>query len=570
VKTDLANWKNKLYFGDNLNILHEIADESVDLIYLDPPFNSKATYNVLFGEKNGTQSQAQIAAFEDTWHWGEEAKANYHEIINEGPRKLVDLMQAFHSFLGQSDMMAYLVMMASRLAELHRVLKSTGSIYLHCDPTASHYLKLLLDTIFDPRNFRNEIIWCRSTPKAHVSRRFPSGHDVILFYGKSETTTFNMTYMPHNENYLDSHYTHFETGSGRRYRLDNLINPNRDRPNLTYEFPPESGTVRVWRWTKERMMKAWEEGRVVVTRKGGIAQYKRYLDEQMGAVCKTVWSDIPPINSQAKERLGYQTQKPEALLERIIRTSSNEGDLILDPFCGCGTTINVAERLQRRWIGIDITHLAVALIRNRLDTAFRPEFLPVEPKTGVVTAYKLNYEVIGDPKDLQSAVALAKQDRYQFEWWALGLVKARPAQDKKKGADTGIDGYILFRDDNSDKYKKIAVQVKSGHVSVKDIRDLKAVVSREKAAIGAFITLESPTKPMKGEAVEADYYEPEYLAKEDRVPKIQIITIAELLAGNEIRYPRFLVTTFKGAERKYKQEARKETEDLLAWKNEEQ
>jgi site-specific DNA-methyltransferase (adenine-specific) len=542
-------WKNKLYFGDNLQILREhIADESVDLIYLDPPFNSQATYNVLFGEKNGSHSQAQITAFEDTWHWSAEAEATYHEIVTKGPQKLAELVEALRSFLGHNDMMAYLTMMAIRLAELHRVLRPTGSIFLHCDPTASHYLKILMDAVFDPRNFRNEIVWSRSMPKAHVSRRFPSGHDVILFYGKSESTKFNMVFMPHYEKYLETHYRLIEPETGRRYDLTDLTNPNRNRPHLTYEFPPGSGTVKVWRWTKERMMEAWEKGHVVVPRKGGIARFKRYLDEQKGTPCKTVWTDIPPINSQAKERLGYPTQKPEALLERIIKAGSDEGDIVLDPFCGCGTTINVAERLKRRWIGIDITHLAIALIRNRLHDTFGPELSP--------------YEVIGAPKDLSSARALAQQDRYQFEWWALSLVNARPAQDKKKGADSGVDGYIYFFDDGSGKAKKIVVQVKSGHVTVSQIRDLKAVVDREKAVIGVFVTLESPSKPMKQEALAAGYYAPQHLAKQHTAPKLQIVTIAELLDGIEIQYPRMLVTTFKKAERKYKEGGPKQDELL--------
>jgi site-specific DNA-methyltransferase (adenine-specific) len=544
-----SEWKNKLYFGDNLQILREqVAEESVDLIYLDPPFNSQATYNVLFGEKNGSQSQAQIAAFDDTWHWSQEAEATYHEILINGPQKLAELVEALRSFLGQNDMMAYLTMMAIRLAELHRVLRPSGSIFLHCDPTASHYLKLLMDAAFDPRNFRNELIWCRTSPKSHMSKRFPSGHDVILFYGKSATSNFNVVHMPHDKYYVESHYSSIEPETGRRYMLDNLINPNVNRPNLTYEFPPGSGTIKVWRWTRERMMKAWEEGRVVIPKPGGIARQKRFLDEQPGTSCTTVWNDIPPINSQAKERLGYPTQKPEALIERIINAGSREGELVLDPFCGCGTTINVAERLHRRWIGIDITHLAIALIRNRLHDTFGPELSP--------------YEVVGAPRDLSSARALAQHDRYQFEWWALSLVNARPAQDKKKGADSGVDGYIYFFDDGSGKAKKIVVQVKSGHVTVSQIRDLKAVVDREKAVIGVFISLEPASKPMKQEALAAGYYAPQHLAKEHTAPKIQIVTIAELLNGFEIQYPRMLVTTFKKAERKYKDVGPKQDELL--------
>jgi site-specific DNA-methyltransferase (adenine-specific) len=439
-------------------------------------------------------------------------------------------------------------MMTPRLIELHRILMPTGNIFLHCDPTASHYLKLLMDAVFGPKLVKNEIVWTRSSSKSHMSKRFPSGHDVILFYGKSDSTTFNIVYIPHEEDYIRSHYPYIEPNTGRRFGLWDLTNPNRDRPNLTYEFPPGSGLVKVWRWTRDRMMQAWKDGRVIVPSEGSIPRYKRYLDEQPGTPCKTVWHDIPPINSQAKERLGYPTQKPEALLERIIKAGSNEGDVVLDPFCGCGTTINVAERLHRRWIGVDITHLAIALIRNRLHDTFGPELSP--------------YEVIGAPKDSSSARALALQDRYQFEWWALSLVNARPAQDKKKGADSGVDGYIYFFDDGSGKAKKIVVQVKSGHVTASQIRDLKGVIERENATIGVFITLEPPSKPMKSEALAAGYYAPQHLAKEHTAPKIQMVTIAELLSGIEIQYPRMLVTTFKKAERKYKEGGPKQVEFL--------
>jgi site-specific DNA-methyltransferase (adenine-specific) len=266
-------------------------------------------------------------------------------------------------------------------------------------------------------------------------------------------------------------------------------------------------------------------------------RFKRYLGE--GAPVQDVISEIPPINSQAQERLGYPTQKPEALLERILLASSNEGDLVLDPFCGCGTAIAVAEKLGRRWIGIDITHLAIALMRNRLQTAFGPTLSP--------------YEVIGDPKDLESATALAIQDRYQFEWWALGLVDAWPAQDKKKGADSGIDGYISFFDDNSGKAKRIIVQVKSGHVGATQIRDLKGTLEREKAAIGVLVTLEEPTKPMKTEAVSAGFYDSEHFKGE--YPRVQILTIRELLDGAKVRFPHMgMGATFKAAPKKHRGE----------------
>lgn len=490
--------KNRLYFGDNLTILREyIGEESVDLIYLDPPFNSNATYNVLFEEKSGEQSAAQITAFEDTWHWGSESEMVYRETITEGPKKLSDLLQALLSFLGRNDMMAYLIMMAPRLVHLHRVLKSTGGIYLHCDPTASHYLKLVMDAVFKPENFRNEIIWHYGQRSAFYKGHFSRKHDVILFYGKSSQTTLHKVGQYWSREEFLAH------------RHDVKIDDN------GLEF-------------------IWTDGG-----KPGV-RYKRYVDDVLkeGKPLDTVW-DIPLLNAAARERLGYPTQKPESLLERIIQSSSKEGDLVLDPFCGCGTTIAVAERLNRRWVGIDITHLAITLIRHRLSHAFQRDLSP--------------YEVIGDPKDLAGAKALAEENRYQFEWWVIGMVDARPGQDKKKGADSGIDGLIYFIDDATDKAKKILIQVKSGHVSVKDIRDLKGVLEREKAEIGVFITLEDPTKPMSVEAASAGFYEPEYLPGE-KYRKLQILTVEALLAGKGIHYPRQSLQTFKKSPRRYKGE----------------
>lgn len=545
-------WQNKLYFGDNLDILREyIQTESVDLIYLDPPFNSQATYNILFAEKSGEESAAQITAFEDTWHWGLEAERAFHEVVTLGPRQLADLLQALRSFLGSNDMMAYLTMMAIRLDELHRVLKPTGSIYLHCDPTASHYVKLLLDSVFGPKNFRNEIIWKRSHPKGHAATRFSRSHDVIFFYSKSEKIFFRPQYKPHDPEYVKKFYRFIEPETGRRYSLTDLTNPNKDRPNLTYEFPPGSGIVRVWRWTKDRMMKAWKESRVILPEKGGVARFKRYLDEMPGTLVTDIWDDIEHLHGSHKETLGYPTQKPEPLLERIIQASSNEGDTILDPFCGCGTTIAVAERLNRRWIGIDITHLAITLIKKRLHDTFGPELSP--------------YAEIGVPEDWASAEALARLNRHQFEWWALGLVDARPAQDKRKGPDTGVDGYSYFFDDQSGHAKKIVVQVKSGQVTVSQLRDLKGVMAREKAVIGVFITLREPTGPMLKEAAAAGFYEPEHFPGH-RYPRLQILSIADLLGDRTVQYPRVApAATFKKAVRQRKGPRPQEKQQGLSW-----
>jgi len=532
-------WKNQLYFGDNLDILRRhIPVGSVDLIYLDPPFNSNATYNVLFSEKSAEKSAAQITAFEDTWHWGEEAAAAYHEVVTAGPRKLADLLQALRSFLGQNDMMAYLTMMAVRLVELHRVLKPTGSIYLHCDPTASHYVKLLLDSIFGPKYFRNEIIWKRTS--AHSSaKRYGPIHDTILFYSKSSSYIWNNQYTKYDQSYLDEMYRHVDE-NGRRFTLSDLTGAGTRKGETGQVWRDVDVTKRGrhWMFPPNELDRLDREGKINWPKTGTIPRLINYLDEMPGVPVQDIFIDINPLTAQPKERLGYPTQKPEALLERIIRASSNEGDLVLDPFCGCGTAVVVAERLHRRWLGIDITHLAINLIKNRLQNTFGPEQLAL-------------YEVIGEPADAKSAEALALENRHQFEWWALSLVNAHPAQDKKKGADRGIDGVIVCGEGQG-QYQKMLVSVKSGHVNAAMIRDLKGVLEREKAALGAFITLKPPTRPMREEAAAAGFYVPENFP-EQRFPKLQILTVADLFAGKKLDYPRWWSEeTFKKAARQRK------------------
>lgn len=505
-----------LYYGDNLDILREhIQDETIDLIYLDPPFNSKRDYNLLFKTPKGHDSDAQIAAFDDTWHWGEQAEKEFSELLHQSNTNVSEMIQSLRRYLKESDMMAYLVMMANRLLELHRVLKPTGSLYLHCDPTASHYLKIVLDTIFDAEHFVNEIIWRRQNSKGQAFTRFASNHDVILKYSKSDKATWNAQYTEHDPEYIENFYKYVDEKTGRRYRLADLTNPNKNRPNLTYEF---LGVTRVWRWTKERMQKAYEDGIVVQTKPGGVPSMKRYLDEQEGNSVDDIWDDILPIQAQAAERMGYPTQKPLKLLERIIQASSNEGDVILDPFCGCGTAVHAAQILKREWVGIDITHLAISLIEKRMKDAFP----------------NITFEVQGTPQDFDGARNLSERDKYQFQWWACSLVNAQPYQGKKKGSDGGIDGLIFFQDDNSGA-KKIVVSVKGGeHIGVTMVKDLIATVEREKAAIGLFITLAEPTKPMITEAVTAGFYE----STMGEYPKIQILTIEDLInEKNKPKYP---------------------------------
>ena len=538
----MTEWKNELYLGDNLDILREyVPDESVDLIYLDPPFNSNATYNVLFQEKSGEKSAAQITAFDDTWQWGQESEYAYQEIVKTSPKKLSDLIQAFRMFLGQNDMMAYLTMMAQRMSELYRVLKPTGSIYLHCDPTASHYLKLLMDAVFGANNYQNEIIWERTNAHNMRTKGYVRANDTIFYYTKSDSFVFNEQYTQYSAQQL---HRYKPDENGRLFTGQDLTFSTAN-PSRQFEWRgTKPASNRSWGASLEQLEAWYAEGKILLKKDGTprLDGFKFYLDEAKGIPLSTCWKDIPRVRNTASERLGYPTQKPEALLERIINASSNEGDLVLDPFCGCGTAIAVAERLHRRWIGIDITHLAITLMRHRLNNAFGKDLSP--------------YEIIGQPRDLESARALAQESehsgRYQFETWATGLVDAFPLHSNKKGADKGIDGYINFFDDNSGKAKTIIVQVKSGHVNASHIRDLKGVLERDKAQIGVYITLEEPTKPMKEEAISAGFYEPEHFPGTS-YPKIQILTIRELLEGKNVEYPRLApVATFKRAKKQNK------------------
>ncbi|MGI8438289.1 MAG: site-specific DNA-methyltransferase, partial [Chthoniobacterales bacterium] len=366
---------NQLYYGDNLQVLREhIATESVDLIYLDPPFNSKRDYNLLFKSPKGVTSEAQIEAFLDTWHWNEQAEREFDELLHQANTQVADMMRALRGFLGENDMMAYLTMMANRLLELHRVLKPTGSLYLHCDPTASHYLKIVLDGVFGKENFRNEIAWKRTTAKSQSSFRFPNNQDLLLFFSKGDRVTFHSQFVAHSEERIRTHYSNIEKATGRQYFLGDLTaeGTRKGSSGMPWRGIDIASKGNHWKYTLENLDKLDKEGRIYWPNKiGGMPRLKRYLDQQEGVQIDTVWTDLPPINSQAHESLGYPTQKPLALLERIISASSNEGDVVLDPFCGCGTAVDAAQKLKRKWIGIDITHLAISLIEKRLKDRYK-------------------------------------------------------------------------------------------------------------------------------------------------------------------------------------------------------
>jgi DNA modification methylase len=504
---------NALFYGDNLDVLRRyVKDETVDLVYLDPPFNSNADYNVLFGHADGSRAAAQIKAFGDTWRWDQAASAAFQDTVQAGGL-VAQALSAFHTLLGPSTMLAYLSMMAPRLAELRRVLKPSGSIYLHCDPTASHYLKLLLDAVFGPEHFRNEIVWKRTATKGDARRKYGSVHDLLLFYSKGPDLHFAATETPHGDKYLSRFTLNDHDGRGP-YEGAPLDSPN-PRPNLTYEYkgfpPPQNG----WRVSRELMEELDADNRLIFPKKAeGRIRRKNYMEDLKGQPIGDVWSDINVLNSQAAERLGYPTQKPEALLARIIQASCPEGGVVLDPFCGCGTTIAAAENMKRRWIGIDLTYLAISLIKSRL-TAMGSD----------------SYAVLGEPTTADDAQQLAKDDPYQFQWWALGLIGARPAEGKK-GADHGIDGRLFFFDEGS-AAKQLIVSVKAGKVSVPHVRDLVGVLGREKAQIGTLISFNEPTQPMRAEAASAGFY----TSLGHNYPKVQLLTVGELLAGKTIEMP---------------------------------
>jgi site-specific DNA-methyltransferase (adenine-specific) len=435
-------------------------------------------------------------------------------------------------------MMAYVVEMAARLVELHRVLKPTGSLYLHCDSTASHYLKLLLDGIFSPLRFLNEITWRRTHSHGNVGRNFGSVCDTILVYTKTAGYTWNQQYTPLPAAYIEAKFR-YRDPDGRRWQSVTLRNPG-VRPNLRFPFTASNGLTyqphpNGWSCDLARLQRYDRENRLHFPAKAtGQLRLKMYLDESPGIKLQTLWDDIPAVNSQAAERLGYPTQKPLALLERLIASSTNPDDVVLDPFCGCGTAIAAAQKLGRRWIGIDLTYLAVAVMRARMKDSFGLE----------------SVEVIGQPTEVEEARQLAEsspEGRYQFQWWALSLIDARPLGGvQKKGADKGIDGVITFTGKHG-VLETVVVSVKSGHVNRGMIDQLRGVLEREKAALGLFITLQEPTKEMRLEAGRAGLYTDMWGRD---YPKVQLLTIRELLnEGKKPAMPPFAMPPYSPATR---------------------
>lgn len=581
--------ENTLFYGDNLDILRDyIPAESIDLVYLDPPFNSQEDYNILFRESSGEQSTAQIQAFSDFWHWDDAARKAYNYLTsNNVDSKVADLAQALHHMLGKNDMTAYLFMMTERLIELHRVLRPTGSLYIHCDPTASHYLKITLDAIFDPRNFRNEIIW-RRTGSHGAQKSYGPIHDTVLFFSKTDDYYFKVIKQPYMKGHVESRFSKdpssgkmkFTTGgniltgsgatggeSGQPWKGFDPSAKNRHWAVPSYlakQMPAEFQKLSVLK----KLDALHERGLIEIKEGSAWPIPVRYFDESQesdeGHPTQDIWAyqpytegtvygtnegidhDVAWLGTTDPERLGYQTQKPLGLLERIIQSSCPERGIVLDPFCGCGTTVTASEKLHRYWIGIDITFLAVNLVRRRLKDAFP----------------SCKYNLIGEPKDIDAARELSKQ-RYQFQWWATDLIGARPVGSTssnpkvgKKGADEGVDGWLRFPDGEEGNIEKIVVQVKSGHVSVKDIRELRDVMNRQKAVIGIFLTLEEPTSEMMKETRATDpYVSPTW---KHEYPSIQILTIEQLLKGERPNIP-LTISSFQESSRQKRSDSFKDT-----------
>lgn len=553
---------SKLYYGDNLDVLRErIADASVDLVYLDPPFNSNAGYNVLFRAADGVGTDASIQAFDDTWTWGDASKNALLDIASGTNRQLQVMMEAMHAAIGENPLMAYLSMMAVRLVELHRVLKPTGSLYLHCDPTASHYLKLVLDAVFGTENWLNEIIW-RRTGSHNNAKRFGPVHDVIHFYQKSEAYQHKPVFRPYLKGHVESffkrrdergrYWTNSIHGAGVR-------NGESGKPWRGYD---PTAVRRHWAVPSELVtalgispdlpqhekLDALADFGVIdfpALGSGALPTYRQYLDRSPGMLLQDIWAYQPHTRGSLygsegaidedvrwlgardkKERLGYPTQKPVGLLERIISASSNSGDVILDPFCGCGTAVDAAQKLGRDWIGIDVTHIAIGMIEDRMRSGYPG----------------IEFETIGVPKDLASAERLAEEDPHQFQQWVSWQVGGFPRE--KKGGDRGVDGWFNYLAAKG-RIETGVISVKAGgNVTPTMVRDLGRVMERDKHRFGLFVMKGAPTKGMRDEAASQPVIETEF----GRFPALQFVTLEELFDGRKPKLPP-LISPVKKASR---------------------
>lgn len=512
---------NHLYYGDNLTRMRQMQKSSVDLIYLDPPFNSKRNYNLMYKTMTGNPVPEQAEAFCDTWEMDDIKQ----ELADKMPILLreygvddyyIEFWRLWIKALRntQPHLLAYLIYMVQRLLHMRLILKSTGSIYLHCDSTASHYIKVMMDGIFGHQNYRNEIIWKRAdTVKGNVgqgSKRFDANTDTLLFYSKTPgKNTFNPQYAKYNEDTINDFYKYVEPDTGRRYQLISMTAPGEAaKGNPFYEV---MGVSRYWRYSREKMKELIDAGMVVQTAPGNVPRKKQYLDIGKGVPVQSLWTDVAALHSKSTERLGYPTQKPIALLDRIIKTSSNEGDVVFDPFCGCGTTIYSAEKNNREWIGCDIAILSIQLVSGELTKRYH-------------LTEGVDFEVKGIPTSVEGAELLFKSDPFQFQNWAIERVGGFPTQ--RRSNDKGVDGRLYF--ETRSGLKDMVLSVKGGHVRPTDVRDLRGVLERESnAELAGFISLKEPTKAMRDEARDAGSFDYAGLA----YPRIQFLTISEILEG---------------------------------------
>lgn len=545
---------NRLFYGDNLDVLRQsISAETVDLVYLDPPFNSNRSYNVIFSRHSTAPNDesAQIQAFDDTWRWTPVTEEQFNRYTSSGelPNMVADALTAFRTLLGENDALAYLVNMAPRLVELHRVLKMTGSLYLHCDPTMSHYLKILLDAIFGANRFRNEIIWKRTSAHSDTKQgraAYGAIHDVILFYTKDKVATWTPYYTPYDLEYLENEYRHIAP-DGRQYK-EGDVTAAKSGGDVEFDWPikrhgagrweadlgdeyktPLAGWTymmakpynnRYWAYSKGNLREFAKSGKLI-HRATGAPRLMLFADEMPGIGPQDIWTDIRPISANAAERLGYPTQKPLDLLNRIIAASTEAGQVVLDPFAGCGTTVDSAQAMGRRWVGIDVTYIAIDLMEKRLRHTYGDDIGGT-------------YEVLGIPRDRASALALFSRSPFDFERWAVSLVNGQP--NVKQVGDKGIDGVARFALDARGGVGRALISVKGGRqLNPSMVRDLGGTVTTQKAEMGVLITNGPPTRGMIDEANHAGTYQHPHYA--DAFPRIQLITVDELLSGKRPKMP---------------------------------
>ena len=529
--------------GDNLEEMRKFPDACIDLIATDPPFNSKRDYFVPYRDAHGQEPDTLVRAFTDTWSWGEAAEEAYQHLLVEEGGQIGDTIQGLRQFLNETPMMAYLVMMTIRIVEMHRLLKPSGNLYLHCDPTASHYLKIILDAVFKPQQFRNEIIWQR-TSTHNDGNQYGRIHDTILFYSKSEQWTWNPVYTELDPAYKKKKYRYLDERG--LYRIDNLyasgvtqkgesgqswrgINPslsgNHWRAPRRASWPEgveppenyESLSVH------EKLDALDANGLIYWPPTGNVPGFKRYLSTSKGRMVQDIITDIKQLGKNSPEKTDYPTQKPIALYERIIEASSNKGDLVLDPFCGCGTTLMAAEAQDRHWIGIDVTYLATGAVKFQIEKFF-PQL-------------RNNITITGTPENVEQALDLARTNPQGFEEWCVTHV-LKFKSNAKKVADGGIDGTFRFpigRVKGKQEYGRAVAQVKGGNYTLGHIRDFRTAMQNAEADLGIFVVTSPPSSGMRTEASRAGTYRHPFLNME--APCLQIYEIQDYFSGILPRLP---------------------------------